>query len=654
MTRLSNLRLTSTLVLSVLSVFHWGACDGTTSPPVSDACEGMPEAPEENGVPIGTCPFWVAPTQASGACAAQLTGFDDAPLAGPDADSAVLCRYTWSDPSTSPSAADIASLPEGAESDCTFTTPQANADALTFWARDELRASVGARLPSSKSGTSVRVTFLDTVGEKSPNVLPAGAQHGRTLAAMATDLACEDRSNCPIQVRSVLALPRQLDTMGRPVVNVTGGSFGLLSDVTEALWNEVRARRSELSAVAQNPDLAKTTPLRWVLVSAFGFDNNDVDSPCSDDPSTSSLAVQALADAYHAAGCLGGVHISAAGNSPGGPQQGQGLLCPARWDHAVVPSEVTCAALWGNAEWNLIKQDFLAFSNMKHPGAALFTPESAEQPPDHLLSVAGVDFHGAPLALSRPSACAEAVAIGFGGIGWVDDKDVPPFLNGTSVSAALVGARLAVRWHASGNQVATDLVQDLLAESNTVPFSRAAQCDGAEAYTCPQNIPWLWQPSTSIAGQNPAPSNAVRELRSARQDNVAANPPGETVCTSEIPHCVVESRAASNGVWPQPIDPLCVKCGVFVDPTPGVRDPELWLDGNPSINVNDISGAAFVLEDENGQVVVTKPLPPTAFASATTVTLTLVDPNLVLRSRAWLSAYMRDGSTISQPIFVIE
>ncbi len=66
---------------------------------------------------------------------------------------------------------------------------------------------------------------------------------------------------------------------------------------------------------------------------------------------------------------------------------------------------------------------------------------------DALLSVGGVDYEGRPLVMSRSGegSCPEAVALGLGGVG-ADPEDpedlegLPPFLSGTSVSAAIATA----------------------------------------------------------------------------------------------------------------------------------------------------------------------------------------------------------------------
>ncbi|HMY15011.1 MAG TPA: hypothetical protein PKA58_01720, partial [Polyangium sp.] len=257
--------------IASLSVFAFvgstmsGCNDVKTPPPPPDPCSGMPTAPPENGYPVGICPFWIVPPNADppGTCPAAIAGFVDAPLPGSDINSAVACRYAWANPAVPPTPMDLAALPAGALPDCTYVTAQASADAILTWARDELRNAAGAPLGANKDGVAVRAIVLDTVPEAPMWPLPQGAQHGLTLSWMMQNLACTNPSSCPFQVRTALGMPRQIDPQsGRPVINPNGGSFGLLSDVTEALWLQLRTYRLELAVAAQNPALAQDVPLR--------------------------------------------------------------------------------------------------------------------------------------------------------------------------------------------------------------------------------------------------------------------------------------------------------------------------------------------------------------------------------------------------------
>jgi hypothetical protein len=286
--------------------------------------------------------------------------------------------------------------------------------------------------------------------------------------------------------------------------------------------------------------------------------------------------------------------------------------------------------------------------------ASLFTPAMPMDPTDHLLSVGGVDYQGQPLVLSRPGACSEAVALGLGGIGWISEEQVPPVLTGTSVSAALAAARIGVRWYSELPTVATDLVKNAIDQAKTIPFVRDQNCDNSERIACVNELPWLSEPAMPVVGQNPPGNDPVREALAARPDRISIDPPGEGICTAQIPHCVLESRAATTDVWPQPVDPICVKCGVFIGAETISGWPELWIDGNPSIPLGEFTGAAFIVESEKGGVILTKPLNPSVFLGPATIALTDVPFTIFDSARAWLSVYAPDGRTVSQQIFVVQ
>lgn len=642
------------------------ACRGgsTSPPPTIDSCAGMPTPPPTTGTPIGTCPHWIGPpaVDPAGGLCPDIGSFEGQALLGPHAGSALHCRYHWSLPRP-PTSADVATLPAGTSQDCTYLTPQGHEDALNIWARSKLRGAVQPQLAPSTATIDTRVIVLDTVPEHSPepglaSLLPRGAQHGQTLAWMVADLACTDPKACPLQVRRAMALPRQIDkATGLETLSAQGGSFGLLSDAADALWGEVRAYRDELQRAVQDPISLANTPLHMVMLSAFGYASAPGGAVCDDNPGASTdRAVVALFEAYSAAACLGALHVAAAGNSSGGDDQGTGLLCPARWDKAVRPTEASCAALFGANEWTDLKQSYATFVQMRRAEitATFFRTDEKGLPADHLLSVGAVDYHGLPLVLSRPGACAEAVALGLGGIGWVDEDHVPPALFGTSVSAAVAAARLGIAWQAAPQRSASNLVSDTLTRANRVPFARPGHCATAAGVACATDLPWIGEPTSRTSGQNPVVSKAETNLLAQRTPKSLAAPPGAAVCVPQIPHCVRPSRAATSALWPQPIDPLCVKCGIFLNPSSANGYPEIWMDGNTTIEAETIVSAVLIVEDEHGTVVLTKPLDPATLTTDATIILDEVPASIFTRARAWISAYMRDGQSLSQPMFVIE
>jgi hypothetical protein len=632
------------------------SCGGGTTP--EDPCAQLPAAPADTTV-ADPCRYWVAPpVDPNPVTACPATGhWNGSPLLGPTNDKTNHCRYAWDDPDNAPLATDVAALPSTWSSDCSYVTPQAQADDITKWGRAQLIEASAQPLAKEKGKVHVGVVVLDTAPE-SAHAPPSEAQHGQTLAWMIADLACQDRSDCAVSVKNALAMPRRINPQTQqPYVSPDGGSFGVLSDVAESLWAEARSYRDDLKQAAIGAKPADSVPARIVVISAFGYDNIGTQSLCDTNPALSgNEAVRAMHEAYEAAACLGMMHVAAAGNSSGGPDPQGGLLCPARWESSVKPSATTCAALWG-PDWTSIEQDYAKVMLIKYPDEKLqlFTRQVKDQPTDALMSVAGVDYHGSPLVLSRPFACAEAVAIGIGGVGWEDEAQAPPFLFGTSVSAAVAGAGLAVRWRSALPSVATDLVQTFKAENSPIPFERGRDhCDSpAGVISCPSMPVWLGKPVQSFRGQNPPMPDALKSELNSRGgvENIA--PPGDAVCAEKIPHCVRPSVASTSDVWPQPVEPVCVKCGIYLSPEQHRGYPVLWLDGNTSLDPAEIQSATLIIESRSGVVLLTKQLSVRSLLAESTIVLDEVRASLS-ESSAWISVYLSRGQTVSQQIFVIE
>ncbi|MFO0758824.1 MAG: hypothetical protein U0359_20195 [Byssovorax sp.] len=667
MPRPSSIHRSALALFLPLSLAALAACKGDGGSTGSgghggsaDPCASMPEAPAATGT-ADPCRYAISAPSAGMPVCPVIASWTESPLGGPDPTKPRHCVYEWSDPSAAPTNADLMALPAGVSPACTYVTPQGAADNVSRWARQALIDAAGQPLGASKSGIDARVLVLDTVPEAAMAGAhpPPEAQHGLTLARLIGDLACAPTGSCAVGVRTALGIPRLVDPDTRqPHLNADGGAFGLLTDAASRLWDEARRYRDELhDAALGNLDL-KTVPARVVVVSAFGFDNETGVDRCDDHPAGSSRReVKALYEAYQASACLGMLHVAAAGNSNGDGDAQGGMLCPARWDHAIVPNDADCATLWGGqADFAQIKADYQAVTNKKYASdkIALFQPAKADHPADALLSVAGVDYAGEPLVLSRPGACAEAAAIGLGGASWIDDKDVPPFLFGTSVSAAVAGARLALAWRTSIAKAPVDLTDQVRAAAHAIPFQRKGHCDPPVAVACEGTIPWIGEPPAPILTQNPPMPDKVKDDLRAWPDRHLVDPPGEAVCVERIPHCARASVAATTALWPQPVEPICVKCGIFVIGNNNTGDPELWLDGNTTLTTRDIASAALIVEDSSGTVLLTKRLAATDLTSPTTVVLSGVSPTIFRNSRAWISVYTTTGRSLSQAIFVIE
>jgi len=593
----------------------------------------------------------------------------------PEAASAALrkyCNYQWSDETSDPTTADINALPAKRSANCTYVTPQQAApDGFTLWARDELLPPASERLPASGAPASVdikvRVVVLDTAPLEASTSLPS--RHGRTLAQMIRESACQNASinpaDCAVEVRSALALPFVMAPGTTvPQWERTGGYFGLLSHVTSAIWFETNNYRSELER--QSPESRRTTPTRVIFNESFGFGNTDAfPNRCGDTPPANDVTTAALFDALMTASCLGILHVAAAGNHTGGTSHLDGMLCPARWDHAIVPTDDICQKLWGEDAWKGTDKDkgglqarFKELSIAKtreqrefslfSPASSAATGVGAPGGADSLLSVGGVDYHGLPIVLTRPKACPEAVAIGIGGNGLVGSADVLPFLFGTSVSAAVASARIAVQWARNPFPTATQI--HVSNGSTPTPFQRETGICGGSPIACTSDIPWIGRPAAQIVGQNRAwPDTPVNTLWQplAPRTEVAMD---SIVCLDKLPHCRRPSRAITADVWPQPVDPVCIKCGIYLSPDTASY-PELWIEPNPAFHAGP-TDALLIVEDQRGVVVLTRTVSQTSIITSSRTALRGVDRRIFKDARVWLSGYDSERTSYAQQIFV--
>lgn len=653
---------------------------GTDAGP--SACDVLPNAPDAGPDVAKPCRYWVVDT------AIAKTTCRDIPVPAKPGKSwratslfgsemvpeglLKYCSYEWSDPATNPTDADIALLPAtpARSANCTYITPQQTTpDVFTTWARDQLLPPMNQRLPASGNPANVdikvRVVVLDTAPFTATNSTPS--RHGRTLTQLIRESSCQNSStnpaDCAVQVRSALAMPRIMNTQtGIPELRADGGDFGLLSDLASAIWLETLRYRSDLQGQALNPGIRRTIPARVIFNESFGFGNTDAfskrcgDTPPADDPTTA-----ALFDALMAASCLGVLHVAAAGNHTGGSDHLDGMLCPARWDHALVPTDAICTKLWGKDVWegsDGLKVQFKGLSAAKtrdEKNFALISPDRAEGT-DSLLSVGGVDYHGLPIVLTRPNACPEAVAIGIGGNGLGDGQERLPFLFGTSVSAAVASSRIAVQWAQNPAPTASAMQQSNM--NSPTPFRRTAGLCGGTKIDCTREIPWIGRPATPIVGQNSPWPSASANLWIPAPTLTTSATAAPVVCTDKVPHCVRPSKTMTTDAWPQPSAPPCLRCGIRLpektEKEPDGR-PELWIEPNASFSPGP-TDPVLVVEDQGGAVVLTLPVSRTNFiasvAPSSQITLTQVDRSIFTNARVWLSGYDSAGRSYSQQIFV--
>lgn len=646
-----------------------GGMDAGTDAAAS-ACNALPDPPETVPIVPIPCRSWVVDLVGSEGKCADISGTPwkaSNALKDPSSSPAAVqryCTYEWSDEASNPTKNDIDKLPATKSANCTYITPQQSSpDTFTQWAHDELLPPLAERLPPGiapkEVDLKVRVVVLDTAPVERNAELPS--RHGRTLTGLIRESACQEPESCEVDVRPTLAMPRKMNEKGIPVYAATGGNFGLLSDLTNAVWLETNEYRQAINKVAKGELLPSKVPLRVIFNESFGFGNTDAfPKRCTESaPPETDVTAHALFDAFTAASCLGILHVAAAGNHTGGDKYREGLLCPARWDKAITPDEAACSKVWGGAEWRSIANDFAAFANQKNKtaeGLSLYLPastntraKSAANPTDSLLSVGGVDYNGVPIVLTRPKACPEAVAIGIGGNGFGYSREVNPFLFGTSVSAAVASSRIAIQWARGINKTAAEWQSS--AGALATPFDRSGGICGGEPIAC-NNIPWIGRPATPDAGQNRDwPNVTPPTLWPSLPNSATRLQSQQMVCLNKLPHCNRPSRSITADVWPQPVDPVCLKCGIFLPSDSSRSYPELWIEPNP-IFAAAPRGAILVVEKPDGRVVHTQAVSYQILTSSSRTALVGLDASIFKDARVWLSGYDREGNSFSQQIFV--
>ncbi len=659
-----------------------------------DDCDYMPDKPGPQATlslacdgtrllavdPTGKCEGVREPSSASDAPSL----WEGRPLfPGLDATVAELgtyCLYEWMGPEGKQGDVPLPAGVTGASDDCTFVTPQAD---FTPWAYDRLVAAIGPEtaLPStSTGGVRTRVAVLDTspAGAPLPRILPgATSEHGETLAYMIQATTCVNPESCPVDVRTRLVMPLTTERQGTArIVHALpeGGNMGTLLDVAEGMWAEIQSYRFELAEAAAVHIDSASVPTQLVYNESFAWGDFNGAQRCGAEPQGSEdELVKALFGVFEAAACVGAVHVAAAGNHTGGLALSQGLLCPALWHRAIHPSVDRCRALFGEPEYTLIEDHFAALVGLKgEPVREIFTPGG-----DALVSVGGTDFDRHPIAMSRPNACPELSALGVGGTAKrpLPSSDCPagaactfyPFLNGTSVAAAIVSAKLATDWYADPELTPALALLGLQAQGTLdADMSRHGGC-GCDSPVASCSTHWIGSPEgLSPGSQNPQPnidvkSSVARPVTGHQAWQLDPLP----VCLSKIPQCAAESGAAALMAYPVPREPACTRC-VLMNKDPTIQsqpdiwsNPALWVEKNPRITASDIQKATLVVEDANGKAQLTMEIAPEqlvlAPGSNDTTSLTKLEMDIgFVAARAWISVYDVDGYSSSQQIFVIE
>ncbi len=182
------------------------------------------------------------------------------------------CHYEWAAGRGDPPPDRIIALENaGATESCAFVEPQ-QADPIAIALQQNLRDAIsGDRAPAYDEGIGwlARVVVLDTA--RPDAVLPS---HGVTLANLIRDRACDNPTNCAVDVQTRQVMPWRREKLAgqwTPTPNAEAGQFGRLPDVVEAIADEINEYRVKLLEAAADPEGAavKEVPLRRFYNASF-------------------------------------------------------------------------------------------------------------------------------------------------------------------------------------------------------------------------------------------------------------------------------------------------------------------------------------------------------------------------------------------------
>lgn len=412
-----------------------------------------------------TARVWVGATQDKLACPSAAptpgaggTWLSEVALSG-EAGFVGLCVYRWSgasDPTPS-----LGALPSDAgrpwsewlSPDCHVAAPLAHPGDGGAWLsmRQELQraAGGGATIRSAESADdAVLVAVIDSSPDSALRSPALGrSAHGATVGHVLADLVCaRDDHGAPLGtclgVRTVLGLPNVAPDE-EDLVN--GGYFGSQLSLARAVMRAVDDYRADHVGKKWG-----SRPPRLVLNVSAGWEpswGGAYEDAAPDDETRRKMPGPAFVvrEALRHARCWGAVVVAAAGNEPGGTQA-QGIMLPAAWQQNRAPTHDDCAKLEG-AGW----------------------PGGIELPltDDGALVVAagGVDAYDRPLANARAGAPPLLVAVGERGVGTIwsgPPGSAKPFatdaLTGTSISAAVTSAAIALAWAGRPDLSPSDVV----------------------------------------------------------------------------------------------------------------------------------------------------------------------------------------------------
>ena len=338
-----------------------------------------------------------------------------------------FCFYDWNGPpAQDPDPEELLNqFGENAIQDCAFVSPQSASvtdvitDALSpkleamFLAAShhvpaaDLAATQGSRQP-------VFVAALDT----QPNHNPPNprSEHGESVARIVRKFACPGGDEgCPVQVESVLALPRIRDGHDPD----RGGYRGSQATLAAAMHEAVR--RWQLA------NLGKAKPSPLVIVQALGWEPGD---PMVDQgPGNDAMQI-----AMREVACYGGIVIAAAGNDTtncnAGPSHPGGVEA-----HAL-PTAAACATL-----------------------GIIGPPDPETDYAPILHSVGGLDLRGAKLKSARDGGFPRLAGPASHVVIDTDSGDPTMMMTGTSVPTAAASGIAALVWSYAPGLTGAEVMQ---------------------------------------------------------------------------------------------------------------------------------------------------------------------------------------------------
>lgn len=397
--------------------------------------------------------------------------------------------------------------------------------------------------------------------------IPVGRDlhHGYNVARIAERISCPLGPPCPARIMTdqALHLPSSPEGEYRGTIAELAASVRAIVDRWE--HPELERREGGPSSILLKGRLVINLSIGWDPASDKGCEPSPT---ATDDVNIGALLVtQLLHQQLEYAVCKGALVIAAAGNDLGyGPKQ-HGLMCPARWESQLPPSEARCAELGV-------------------PGAE---PAGA-----FIYAVGAIDYDRRPLYTTRFFGLPGLVALGHRGVA-LGDPSVSRPLTGSSVSAAAAAGVAASVW-AARPTLSAEQVMKIVASSG-VPLSakelptwaaqpgiaprRISLCRAmvaaCSAGPCPFAIPSGCVDPELPSEEGPeAPPFALTDQEETLYEEVWTNlDPPNAMPMAPLGDPLLPS-ATNADIHPQPTDPPCPTCAfsfidhelsVYIDPS---------------------------------------------------------------------------------------